>query len=619
MLSRLSLLALLAAALLLAASPAAQSQTPAAPQPRPLILTPDVTLVVLAKNAPAPEQQAAKLLQTWLRKTCNVATGFEIKTEPDAAALKNKIAIAVGSTSLAKPDPRVAKLNDDGFLIHREGAAIAITGHTANATYYGAVAFLDRYAGVRFYMPGDLWTSRSARHIVVFDGKDFLSQPFVVSGFMTGFNTKPQGDDDWLNKIGGSRRKGGTHQHNLYTIFPPEKFAATHPEIYPIYDGQRYIPKDGNDQNWQIDFTEPYTLEAAKQTITEYFQKTPDALYIAVSVNDSYHWSESERNQKIIAEFQARDPKGQYTIAATSDIYWRFMNQLAAWLKEKFPNKLLVALAYAPTSTAPSYKIADNIVVFTNLHLSELPYYLDTPGKPPAALSQWLAVAKHFGNHEWYEGIGFLLPRFYSGYWSQFLRLLTKHFDSTFMHAEGYPNWGFDGPKYYFLAKMWWDPQADPKALTRQFCDDLFGPAAKAMNDYFTQLEALWIQLDLTDGPRRRLTVYDGQFGTTPASRALIEQCHHALQQAAAAAQTDEQKQRVALFAKCFAFSESLFDLAAKPTDAALHDHAVALAQDLAKDKWAFYIPAAPEQPIDAPMKAIQAIYKGPVKTPAAP
>jgi len=623
MLSRLKFLMLTAATLMCAACPAAQSG--------PQTLAPGGTIIVVAKDAPAAEQDAAKLLQAWLRKTCEVTTGFEIQnwaqgtasrerglTSPTGTALpKDKMVIALGSV-LGPPDPRVAKLHDDGFLIHRAGSAITVAGRTATGTYFGAVAFLDRYAGVRFYMPGDLWTSRAPNHKVVYDGADFLSQPFVESGFITGIVTKSLGDADWLRKIGGSRRKGGTHQHDLYAIFPPEKFAATHPEIYPMYDGQRYIPKDPNDQSWQIDFAEPYTIEAAKETITEYFQKTPDAAYIAVSVNDTFRWSQSDANQKIIAAFHARDPKVDSTLAATSDIYWRFMNRLAAWLGEKFPGKMLIGLAYAPTAGVPTFKLAENIVVFTNFHVAEMPWYLNSMDGQPSFLAQWLAVAHHFGNHDWYEGDGYLFPRVYSGYWSQFLQGLAKHLPDAYMHAEAYPNWGFDGPKYYIMAKMWWEPMANPKTLTRQFCEDLFGQAASPMNNYFSKLESLWIQLDETDGPKRKLDVWSNQFTSTPASRAIITQCQDELKMAAAAAQTSEEKERVSLFARCFAFSVSLFDLAAKPTDALLHDRAVNLAQDLAKDPWTFYTPPAPKVALDRPLEAIAAIYKGPAKIPAA-
>ncbi len=573
----------------------------------PLPLLPANTVVVIGKNADKNEHDAAAMLQTWLRKASTSTTGFDIKSDGNAVDWKDKTVLAVGHTSLTSPDPRLAGLNDDGFVIHSNGPIISIAGHTSNATYYAAVSFLDRYAGVRFYMPGELWTSLPANHEAAFDGNDFVSQPFVVSGFISGISTKALGDEDWGRRIGASRRKGGTHQHDMWTIFPADKLASTHPEIYPIYDGKRYIPKDANDQGWQPDFTEPATLETAKKSITDYFQANPAAEYIAVSINDSYRWSASEKNLQIIAAFKAKDPSGDYTLEATSDIYWRFMNQLATWLSEKFPGKLLIGLAYGPTREPPSFKLADNIVAFAVFHLGEFPGYITPWDAPVPALDRWLAVAKHFGDHDWYEGDGYLIPRIYSDMWSQFLRLLAARESSAFMHTEAYPNWGFDGPKIYVMAKMWWNPQADPRALTRQFCDDMFGPAAQPMDAYFLEIEALWNQLDIVDGPKRKLNSWSTQFKTTPTSRAMIQRCHDLLAQAGNLAETDDQKKRVALFAQCFAFSESLFALAEKPADEGRYTHAVALADELSKNKWAFYNPAKP-------LQAIQALYKGPAK-----
>jgi hypothetical protein len=576
---------------------------------QPLSLSPHQTVLLLPAHPDSNENDAATLLQTWLRKASGVSTGFTIKNELAIFRPASQVVIALGNAT-AHPDPRLAQLSDDGFLIHRTGQEISIAGRLSSGTFYGAVSFLDRYAGVRFYMPTATWTSLPADPHLVFDGGDVLSQPFVISGFFSGVKTTNLGDDDWLHRIGGTRRKGGTHQHDLYAIFPPEKFAATHPEIYPIYNGQRYIPKNSTDQAWQINFAEPATLAAAEDSIRDYFQKNPHDLYIAVSVNDSERWSQDARNQAILDVDQAKDPQGDYALAASSETYWHFMNQLAAWMQQAVPGKLLIGLAYGPTNRPPPFPLADNIVVFTNLHLSELPWYTTPANGQPAILDAWLALAHHFGNDEWYEGDGFLLPRIYSGYWSDFLRDLTPRMTSAFMHCEAYPNWGFDGPKYYIAARMFWDPQTDPQALTRQFCDDMFGPAAQDMDDYFNELEDLWKQLDIVEGPRRKLGAWAVQLKTAPGSRAIIARCHDSLAAAAAAATTPAQQARIALFAKCFAFSESLFALDAAPTDAALHDHALALAQDLAKDPWAVYNP-------QTPIQAVEAIYQKP--KPAAP
>jgi hypothetical protein len=154
-----------------------------------------------------------------------------------------------------------------------------------------------------------------------------------------------------------------------------------------------------------------------------------------------------------------------------------------------------------------------------------------------------------------------LIPRVCTGLVSESFKLFQKH-DLIYTHTEGYPNWGLDGPKLYVHSKIWWDPQTDVRAVWRQFCDDMFGPAADPMYDYFMWLESLWISLN--KDTERKLNRWWSQFGTNPEQRDVIARCRLMLDQATQLATTDEQKQRIGLFSKTFRLSEQLFALAAK-------------------------------------------------------
>jgi len=600
MICRHSILTVALAVGLLAVCPTGFAQT--------LKLLPNKTVLAISSNATSSEKQAAIVLQKWLRKASVSNAGFDVLTE--TAALKlypEDTIIAIGATQWAAAPQAIAALNDDGFLIHAAGSIISISAKTPDGAFYGAMAFLDRYAGVRFYMPGDQWTSLPENHEVAFYGGDYASQPFVTSCDFSGIKQSSSKDDPapvpWVRLVAAARLKGGTHQHNLYAIFPPSQFAQSHPEIYPIYDGKRFIPKSASDSNWQIRFSEPATLECAKLSITAYFASDPGVRYIAVSINDNSRWAEDDDFQKTLAQFKASDPSGNYKTEAESDIYWRFMNQLGAWMMEAFPEKLLVGLAYGPTSAAPQFKLSTNIVAYTVMHIGEIDGYLDAVKGKPAILNQWLDVAHHLGNHDWYEGDGYLIPRIYSGYWSRYMKALAANLPDAFIHCEAYPNWGLDGPKFYIAAKLWWDPKADPKTLTSQFCQDMFGPAAFAMRDYFTKVEDLWVLLDEVDGPKRKIGGWQNQFLTTPTSRSLIAACRASLNEAEMAGGTSEQKDRIMFFSRSFALSESLFALAASPSDAALHQKALHIAQEIAKLPMAVNDPTQPE-------KAIEEIFK---------
>jgi hypothetical protein len=181
-------------------------------------------------------------------------------------------------------------------------------------------------------------------------------------------------------------------------------------------------------------------------------------------------------------------------------------------------------------------------------------------------LDRWLSVAGIYGNHDWHQGNGYLIPRIYSGYWSRFMRHLKTKTSFTYQHAETYPNFGLDGAKSYVLAQTWWNPGVDTAALWRQFCDDMFGPAAGPMFEYFATLEKLWTSLDNVEGPERKLNRWNNQFVTSEKDRETIRRCRALLDEAKSLVRTDTEKKRIELFSKTFRLSEYLFEFAAAPT-----------------------------------------------------
>jgi len=532
------------------------------PAAEPLTLDPAQTLIVTAEGQGSDEvAKAAKLLQTWLRRAYGTSTGFDVIGQAKLGEPGQRIVLALGPTRWS--DPRqVAQLWQDGFLLERQGRGVTIVGGSPRGTLLGVVGFLDRFCGVRFYMPGDLFTSLPAAKKVVLDEFRIVDEPYVRSCMMSGIGGTP-GDADWVARNGAIRRLGGTHQHNMFQMFPPDKYAAKYPDIYPLLDGTRYIPKTAADQKWQPCFSEPTLVDAAEQSVAEYFAQRPDHLYVAVSVNDGHAVCRCPRCAATYEQLKTGDERLDRAVGP-SRLYWQFMNALAERVQKRRPDKLLVALAYGPTRIPPPFPLRVNIVVYTNFHIAELEAdKILAPGdQGTSRLEQWLRVCQHYGNHDWYHGMGFLLPRIYTGFWSQYMRELERRGVGTFQHAEAYPNWGLDGPKYYILGRQWWNPQVDAPALWRQLCADLFGPAAAPMHEYFMTLEQLWIVLDNRKG-ERKLKQFAKQFLTDEEDRRQVARCRELLDRATAAAQTDAQKKRIALFSKTFRLSEYLFELAA--------------------------------------------------------
>lgn len=510
----------------------------------PLTLAPETTILVVPAVADPEVGGAADLLQLWLRRATGVADGFAIVSEADVGDTAGLVVLALDRTQWADA-AQLDGLWREGFVLARTDDVVVIAGGGAHGTLLGVVGFLDRFCGVRFYMPGELFTSVPAPGPIVLGSVAVVDEPYVRSAFMTGVAGVP-GDGEWttLNAV-NNRRLGGTHQHNMFDVFPPAKYAEKYPEIYPVVNGAPYLPQNGGDQGWQPCFSEPRLVDAAEETALEYFAANPAHEYLAFSINDS--GATCERDPA---------PGPEY-----SDTYWTFMNALAGRLEDSLPERKILGLAYGNTSSLPPFPLHENIIVFTNLHVSE--FLADGIS---GALGGWLTVTEHYGNHEWAHGIGFFIPRIYTGFFQKFMQQLADSgVDGQWQHMEGYPNWGLDGLKLYVMGRLWWDPHVDLPLLWSQICDDLFGPAAAPMRGYFETLEALWTALDNTEGPERKLFKWSNQFVTSPATYAQVQQCRALLDEAAALAETDAQKQRIALFSRTFRVSEYLFDGAAMP------------------------------------------------------
>lgn len=532
---------------------------------RGLPLTSGSCVLVTPSPADDMETRAARLLQQWLRRATRAKDGFEIVAQDKFAPATDKLAISLGRTRWAAAT-QLDAIWQDGFVLRRQGNVLVIAGGKSRGTLFGAARFLDRFCGVRFYLPDELFTSLPRRQPVVPATVELVEEPFVRATSMSGMLAVPGYNDPWMLLIAGNTRPGlaGTHQHNMWQVFPPAKFASRWPEIYPLLQGVRYIPKDAADQKWNPCFIEPRLLDAAEESVVEYYRANPGHFWYSLGIQDSHVMCQCDRCAALVKPYVERDAK-QGRVAAYSELYWRFMNALAERLEKKLPGKRIEGLAYSMTRLPPPFKLHPNVVVFTNFHIAEL----DADGilKPGASgvtpLDEWLNVAGSYGNHDWHQGSGYLIPRIYSGYWSCFMRHLKARTAFTYQHAETYANFGLDGAKAYVLSQTWWNPDVDPVALWRQFCDDMFGPAASPMFEYFTALEKLWIALDNVAGPERKMNRWSNQFVTTEADRALIGKCRRLLDRAGALATTEAQQKRIDLFSKTFRLSEYLFEFAA--------------------------------------------------------
>jgi hypothetical protein len=250
--------------------------------------------------------------------------------------------------------------------------------------------------------------------------------------------------------------------------------------------GERCFPGP-QDQKWQPVFSEPKLVDAAVESVREFFIVHPDAPYIAFSIQDGHEYGQRDMNSEEVKE--------QGKLQGLSNLYWAFMNKVAERLEEEFPDKKIVGLAYSDVRMPPPFKLHENTIAWLVFKMADIE--IDNRFRARADglnyEKAWAEAASAIGVHDWAYGLGFLFPRIYTRSEQRtFLEFEKMGAPLRYAYSELGANWGLDGPKVYLLAKLWWDPHTDIQAELRRFCDDLFGKAGQPMYEYFVLLETLY-------------------------------------------------------------------------------------------------------------------------------
>jgi len=342
-----------------------------------------------------------------------------------------------------------------------------------------------------------------------------------------------------------------------------------YPEIFPIYNSQRYFPVSRKDQKWQPDFAEPKLVDAAVFSAIQYFKLHPTIDYISFSVQDSKNYPTEGKMGEYLKSYP-ETPEGQkrgYTDACIA-----FLNKLAERLKTELPKngitkpKTIVYISYGKVSGIPTVKLNPAILPVTVLHVAETlmdRVYNEGPqGKKDYRLSEWAKVTTRIGNHDWAEGRGIIYPRIYTNLVSKFVRTVKKDkMNFEYAHVEAYPNWAMDGPKYYFMGKIYWNPDVNPDSLLTQFCADMFGKAKDQMKAYFSALEDLNTSMNNDPERNRRIAVYSTQLSLNEKELQMVKKARQLINEAAKTAETDEERKRIDLFSKGLRIFESFLNI----------------------------------------------------------
>jgi len=367
---------------------------------------------------------------------------------------------------------------------------------TANAVY----TFLHDQLGVRWLWPGEEDVIQRERIAIAPCEVRYHPRIRARAGLFTKLELgdhKEGPDLEWARvqrlQLDSMELEGG---HGFGDWW--EKYSKSNPDFFALQpDGTR--SPHPTPHNTKLCESNPKAWQQWLTDVEEQLRANPTKRIFNVSANDGYDFGHC-----VCKDCEAKDdPDGEkFTFRwhgkqeerpALTDRQVTFANTLGRMLQQRYPDKELYVqlLAYGYSRPAPIAAVPDDNVIIASV--ANFP--MRSAKEREVSMKQhadWAKKAKHLmwrpnlGNP---AGLSWGLPDVPITQLAEDFRFaadnhcLGLYFDMFWYH------WSTQGPLYYALAHLAWNPHVDVKALMDDYHQRTYGPAAADMRAYWELME----------------------------------------------------------------------------------------------------------------------------------
>ena len=341
-------------------------------------------------------------------------------------------------------------------------------------TLFGVYAFLERFAGVRMYFPGELGTCiPKAERIVVPEGRIEESPAFSVRRYGYDDGPVPENvlaglDETSFKRLNWYRLRMETHHLRCC------HGAKTHC-LSP--------------ETWDAIFTNACEILARSRG-------TRAPTVFDAMPKDGFTWL-----RHCLCDWCERNiPFSKTDTGFASDLVWRRTAELANRLKAKFPDARVSQMSYIPYARIPTNEIPENVDVFVarrgpwaegteigEREKDEVRRWHDKLGRK---VSLWNYPDKVDCWNLEMKDVPQLAPRA----WAAYYRAVAPHVAGAFAESES-DRWIYNYLNYYVFSRVCWNPDADVEAILAEHHRLMFGAAANEMTEFFDTLERCWMMV----------------------------------------------------------------------------------------------------------------------------
>ena len=395
----------------------------------------------------------------------------------------HQLLVGVAPEGVEKP-----QADDETFTYRTVGNNLYIWGGADRGTMYGVYRLLQQQWGVRWYTPTCTVIPQQKRcsfgrldvtqtPAVPFRQLDYFtvsSQPQWLAHNLVNTNHTPQ-ENQW----GGLISYRGCH---TMPAFVPYSLFDEHPEYFCMRDGKRQ-------NHGQLCLSNPDVLQLCKEGVLKRMRDEPLPRIYSLSQDDNFSYCQCPECQAIEAQYG-----GQH-----SGIMLWFVNQVADYVRDEFPDKYVGTFAYQYTRTPPTgITPRDNVVV----RLCSIECCFGHPFTAGCEqneafmrdLQTWGQLAPHLFIWDYVVDYAqYLAP------WPNFqvlaenIRTLRDN-HAIGIYEESCYNAGaseFADMKAWVLAELLWNPDQDVEPLVDDFIRGYYGQAAPQVRAYYDLCQSM--------------------------------------------------------------------------------------------------------------------------------
>ncbi|HLS27754.1 MAG TPA: DUF4838 domain-containing protein [Opitutales bacterium] len=296
-----------------------------------------------------------------------------------------------------------------------------------------------------------------------------------------------------------------------------DRFAESHPEWFALQpDGLRVSEQDEpypRPDRVKLCISNPEVAEQWLKDAEAFFRANPNATVISASPNDGgwqgycvcevcKSWDAPDA-PILPRELQWRGHREEHR--AITDRYVKFWNILARGLKERFPDRDLKigVWAYCAYEPAPVREVLEDNIIPGYVGIRNLEVGKNSRERIENNVAAWRGwVEQGASGMVWRPntlkrnaGLPYVYMHRHGDVWNELAKNNIVGFDVDSIHHH----WSTQGPQFYVMAQLVWDPTLKVLEILDDYYRRAFGEeAAKYVDAYFAVFEQLYYKVDET-------------------------------------------------------------------------------------------------------------------------